>query len=312
MKWLFIAVIIFAQQPTKAPERKRALEGIVARDAHQNRASNDDKTITNPPQTIYIQQISSPHPKRDTDSANEGATQRWIEIFTGCLVAVGALQSIVMLMQWCIYRRQTREMRRQRHEIRQQRHIMWRQWKAMGIQAAHMEGQLTEMQESRKIQNKTLILQYRPKIVVRYARALEFNFRFGDMGEGRIKLRIVNTGGSSATITGGFFALWSSIGNEIGKIELLKGEDMVLGEFTLEPGQSDTIECLLLTGTENDVQWANFHAGLRSDPLLFMRLVGEIRYVDELGIPRATGVNRTYEPKTKWFSPSGEEGEYTD
>jgi hypothetical protein len=44
-----------------------------------------------------------------------------------------------MFLQWCIYRRQTREMRRQRHEMRGQRHIMYRQWKAMRGQLAQME-----------------------------------------------------------------------------------------------------------------------------------------------------------------------------
>ena len=62
-----------------------------------------------------------------------------IEVFTGLLVIVGFLQAGIMFLQWCIYRRQTREMRRQRHEMRGQRHIMYRQWKAMRGQLAQME-----------------------------------------------------------------------------------------------------------------------------------------------------------------------------
>src|SRR5258708_1655057 len=81
------------------------------------------------------------------DQGNNGvAMQRNMEIFTGLLVVVGFLQAGVMVLQWCIYRRQAREMRRQRHEMRRQRHVMYRQWKAMCGQLEQMEsaGEQTE------------------------------------------------------------------------------------------------------------------------------------------------------------------------
>src|SRR5258708_5293556 len=98
----------------------------------------------------------------------------------------------------------------------------------------------------------------------------------------------------------------------VGRPTLLKGQDWIIGEFVLGPGEDKIIQCSLPTGATNDLQWANFHAEEarpRGEPVLSMSLVGEIRYVDELGIPRFTGINRTYEPKTKWFRPSGAEGE---
>jgi hypothetical protein len=65
--------------------------------------------------------------------------QRKLALFTGALVVVGILQTVVMFLTWWIYRRQAHEMRRQRHEMRRQRHVMFRQWKAMQAQLGQME-----------------------------------------------------------------------------------------------------------------------------------------------------------------------------
>lgn len=46
-----------------------------------------------------------------------------------------------------------------------------------------MQGQMIEMQKARELENKTLILQYRPKIVIRNAKALNFSFALGEPGE---------------------------------------------------------------------------------------------------------------------------------
>jgi hypothetical protein len=196
---------------------------------------------------------------------------------------------------------------------------MRRTTEAMGKQAALMAGQLEEMKKTREIETKTLTLQYRPRLVVRQARALEFNFELGEPGEGKIQFMVINVGGSPAHVTGGTVALWSSIGHEVGKIEICQGEDGLIQECTLQPGEDIRINATLLTGTVNDIKWANFHAtatGLSSKPMLFISLVGMIRYVDDLGIPRRTGIHRGYDPKTQNFiRPTGEnidEDDYID
>jgi hypothetical protein len=74
--------------------------------------------------------------------------QRKLAWFTGALVFVGILQTVVMFLTWQIYRRQANEMRRQRHEMRRQRHVMFRQWNAMKEQAKLMEGQLVALRQS--------------------------------------------------------------------------------------------------------------------------------------------------------------------
>jgi hypothetical protein len=183
---------------------------------------------------------------------------------------------------------------------------------AIETQGNLMDKQLKEMEKAREIETKTLILQYRPKIVVRDAKALEFNFKLGEPGEGKIQFTVVNKGGSTAYITGGTIWLCSSIGHNVGNIETKVGQDGLIDTFALQPGEDIRISSSLPTGTENDLKWANFHAGLKAEPLLFLTILGVVHYKDDLGIPRRTGINRSYDPKTKTFTPSNSEGEYTD
>jgi hypothetical protein len=174
--------------------------------------------------------------------------------------------------------------------------------------------QLTEMQKSREIQTKTLILQYRPKIIIRRAKAVQFNFELGEMGECKLRFTLVNTGGSRAHITaGGNVKLMSCIARDVGNIEFKDGDVFMFNQFTLQPGEEVVFEETLSTGAINDVQWENFRQGIKTDPLRYLFLMGTIYYTDDLNIPRSTGISRTYDPKTKAFAPrKDEEEEYAD
>jgi hypothetical protein len=233
-------------------------------------------------------------------------TREWPDwglwVFNFLLVIVGILQVVLLLGTL--------------RAIKHQADLMEQQAKAMGEQAKVMEGQLREMEKSREIETKTLILQYRPRITVRDAKASDFNVsEFGKPMQGKVEFKVVNTGGSVAHVTGGFVSLWSCEAPELptSPIEIKSGEEALISEFTLQPGEDTILKQSLPTGATYNVEWANYHAGIRVQPLKQIDLVGMVCYVDDLGIPRRTGISRTYEPKTKTFTPKRDsEGEYTD
>jgi hypothetical protein len=177
-----------------------------------------------------------------------------------------------------------------------------------------MAGQLDEMQKSRDLENKTLILQYRPKIIVRNAQALQFSFELEEPWECEVRFQVVNTGGSPAYITpGSYIQLVSALGHNAGKIELKWGDRYQVSEVALEAGQSITVEEYFPAGVTFDLQWETFKQGVKADPLRYIIFTGVIYYDDSLNIPRSTGIHRNFEPKTGNFNPNKEsEQEYSD
>lgn len=122
MKWLLLAVLIFAQQPAKAPESSRAAESNNA-----DSASRTQKTNGNRQQTAQAEPASH---NNATDVSNQTATgsqkvseedratQRKLIWFTGVLAGVGVLQLFVMFLTWLVYRRQATIMTRQTETTR--------------------------------------------------------------------------------------------------------------------------------------------------------------------------------------------------
>ncbi len=121
MKWLLLAVLIFAQQPAKAPKSSRATESDNAS------ASRTQKTNANQ------QQAAQAEPENHSDapaasnqtatgsqkvSEQDRATQRKLIWFTGVLAGVGVLQLFVMFLTWLVYRRQATIMTRQTETTR--------------------------------------------------------------------------------------------------------------------------------------------------------------------------------------------------
>jgi hypothetical protein len=177
-----------------------------------------------------------------------------------------------------------------------------------------IDGQLKEMQKVSEIESKTLILQYRPKIIVRNVKALQFNFDLGKPWECEIRFQIVNTGGSPAHITtGSYIQLVSALGHDFGKIEMKWGDQCLMSSVTLEPGQGITVEEYLPAGVLFDLQWENFNQGVETQPLRYLYFTGVIDYADDLNIPRSTGIYRGFDPRTRDFIPKKEsELEYSD
>jgi len=191
---------------------------------------------------------------------------------------------------------------------------------AIGKQAKLMEGQLEEMQKASEIGTKTLILQYRPRIIVRDVRAKSFSKEISEGVIGISKpvrcamsLQIVNSGGSPAHIVEGDIYLISARRGhhaEEAEAEVKESTHMGIGERTLQPGQWEIIEFGLDTRIPNDARWVEFHKGVSSHSIV---LLGTIWYRDELGIPRKTGLHREYDPKTQVFvRRKDSEEEYSD
>jgi hypothetical protein len=168
--------------------------------------------------------------------------------------------------------------------------------------------------DSAKIQAQTVILQYRPKIIVRNAKALNFSVDLGKPWECEIRLQIVNIGGSPAYITAGsYIQIVSSIGHDMRKIEIKWGDECPVSPVTLGPGQGITVEECLTTGVLFDLEWENSRQGLPVKPFRYVGLVGVIYYADDLSIPRSTGISREFDARTDEFTPKKQsEQEYSD
>jgi hypothetical protein len=200
-----------------------------------------------------------------------------------------------------------------------QAYLLFKTMRAIQIQAAYMErqagimeGLLTEAKESRDIQTKTLILQYRPKVIVRNATAKAFTAQLGERAQCIVAFQIVNTGGSPAHIVDGDIYLFSArSSNPKEEIEFRESTHIGISERTLQPGERESIQTGLDGNFVNDVGWVEFHAGQAA--LHYILLMGTIGYRDDLGIPRQTGLRRSYDPKTKTFTPRKDsEEEYSD
>ena len=112
MKYLALAVLlVIAQRPAKtASERITEGEGSKVSSKADKTQNKDDATAdANGRSQAILYQYTSPSSKTDASAANQDTEiQRKIKIFTGLLVAVGAVQAIVMVLQWLTYRRQAK------------------------------------------------------------------------------------------------------------------------------------------------------------------------------------------------------------
>src|SRR5215471_5342791 len=122
MKWLVLAVLIFAQQPAKAPKSSGAAESKKA-----NSASSTQKTDKNQQQPAQAEAESHNDAAAARNQTATGsqkvseedrATQRKLIWFTGVLAGVGVLQLLVMFLTWLVYRRQATIMTRQTETTR--------------------------------------------------------------------------------------------------------------------------------------------------------------------------------------------------
>jgi hypothetical protein len=125
MKWLIIAVLIFAQQPAKAPKSPRSAESSART---QKTDENQQQSAQAAP--VSIKASATPESQSNTTAASNQATgsqmaseedritQRKLTWFTGVLAGVGVLQLFVMFLTWLVYRSQATIMTRQTETTR--------------------------------------------------------------------------------------------------------------------------------------------------------------------------------------------------
>lgn len=142
----------------------------------------------------------------------------WINValaFVGCIgIGIGVCTLIYL--------------RKQAGEMRLQRKVMVRSLRAM--------------REQGERESKTIVLQYRPKVVVRSARATGLGIEPDVPGVCKLEFLLVNLGGSPAHILdGSSVQLWSYTASNVDNIKFVHGSDVQLEKATLEAGQRTTI-----------------------------------------------------------------------
>lgn len=172
--------------------------------------------------------------------------------------------------------------------------------------------QVEEMEKVTEIQSKTLVLQFRPKVVVRSARATGLGIEPDVAGACKLEFLLVNLGGSPAHIVEGTVQLLSYIASSVDNIQFTDGSTLKLGEGTIAAGQRVPFaEDSMTTGTVNDLEWMHYYRGEISGRQVI--LIGNIWYKDDIGITRQTSLYRPFDPKTGRFEPRKDsEDEYSD
>jgi hypothetical protein len=152
MKWLVLAIIILAQQPTKAPEGKGTAESNNAQSAAHAKSTESKQGPSAQPSPVPTQATVGTESERSgtttpnhTGTSNQQtsdedrAIQRKLTLFTGVLASVGVLQLVVMFLTWLVYRRQAGIMEQQRATMQSQRTLMQGQLGQMEKQTAELQ-----------------------------------------------------------------------------------------------------------------------------------------------------------------------------
>jgi len=110
-------------------------------------------------------------------------------------------------------------LRKQADEMRLQRKVMVRSLRAM--------------REQGERENKTIVLQYRPRVIVRNAKAIGLGIESGSPGVCKLEFLLVNTGGSPAHIIEGSIFLLSYVAGGIDNIQFIDSPKWRFGEGEL-------------------------------------------------------------------------------
>ncbi len=228
----------------------------------------------------------------------------WVNIFLA-LVGVGGITVGICTLAF---------LKKQTAEMVHQRVVMRRSLNTIRRQANLMEGQLSEMEKTSELGYTTVILQFRPKLIVRHARVIKFSDNAGDgvfiePVRCTVVFQIVNVGGTPAHVVGGDIHMLSARFDDP-ELELEDSTHVGISERTLQAGERENLEFHLNTRIPYDSRWVEIHEGLSSHSIY---LLGEIWYRDDLGIPRQTGIHRRLNPTNKLLETKKDaEEEYSD
>jgi len=154
-----------------------------------------------------------------------------------------------------------------------------------------------------KIADKTLVLQFRPKLIVRGGEVY-------DPDTLRIEFTVVNVGGSPAHIDRGEAEAQIVDSRQVSILEHAES----IGMFSLQPGEGATRSVSLRENVAAAIGWLNAHPeGVMGAASPLVYFVGLIRYADDIGISRSMGFMRKYDPpRQKFVAVDDPDYEYTD
>ncbi len=176
----------------------------------------------------------------------------------------------------------------------------------MTLQRGVMQQTLSAIKRQAEIADKTIVLQFRPKVIVRGG----YVQKWGEGGldtppGGEVGFILVNTGGTPAKITDSIAAV------NYAKTNLLDG-GVFLGNPTLQPGEEWLCQIELTEDAAYAIQLTNDrYAEWRDDPSEVsttyrdlgnpLYFVGYVSYTDDLGLSRSTKFLRRYAPESHSF-----------
>jgi hypothetical protein len=279
-------------------------KGIVESDSISKRkppaeGQREDQNSQKVPSVVV--QVESPSVESNRpDSHEDEAAQKlawftfWLMIFTAWLVVVGFLQVILL----------------RRHAG----HLENLASAADASSKATTEIQ-TAIQKQAELMGKTLVLQFRPKVIIRVVQVKTSNIApLMEQATGTVEIALVNIGQTHAKVfTAQFEAIAVDFGVSIGNTQVF--ENAKNFAFDLAGGAFENIT-LPLSGRVNEaIRWADDRlAGkVLGDARKGIYLVGSLAYVDDVGIKRQGGCFRNYDPSIKSFVPSkNSDREYVD
>ena len=187
------------------------------------------------------------------------------------------------------------------------------QLRMMGEHKKGLDGLLGAIETQAEIANKALILQFRPRIVIRGGWVN--GTRLADTKEpvgGRVQFVITNAGGTDAHIYKSEFIV-KTLGDSITESGLMDGATSI-GEFSLTAGQGTTvtipISVEMVKNIRNEFNLRNEPSSPNRKPVY---AIGGLWYRDDLGISRNTGVFRRFDANELIFMPvENSTSEYAD
>jgi hypothetical protein len=156
------------------------------------------------------------------------------------------------------------------------------------------------------IANKTLIAQFRPRVVVRRIGL------YNEAGNWGIRLLVVNIGGTNATIRDGWIDIQWRVGGEPRYQALHQGR---IEGFSLGAGEEQSFNIAISDNSRFESKMHVFRLALSEGrPNKYsMQAVGEIGYVDDSGAGKKTGFFRILDIQSLRFGASqNTEDEYQD
>jgi hypothetical protein len=170
-----------------------------------------------------------------------------------------------------------------------------------------------ETRKSAQIAKRALILEFRPKIILRGLKLTPIDPEHNEVPDWKIEMTVANTGGSTAYIKP--WSLKSDWYDLPGDQVLRKLGEFTSDGFTLPAGGSQRVAVNISTeGFRISMHTLRFSVqGLDKRQYKYPAIYGTISYLDDNRIKRNTGFWRIWDAKNDRFAPSTDpELEYQD